>query len=558
MAAKSVNKSVQKTKVKTPKICPEYVRLEEQYSELMYNYKILLKENDKLRREIAFGNSDKKQIPTSLNEISSRYTQTEMSTAEIVAINEIQQECSTNQISSTGDSGSANSNPSIEHIEGPCMLFPGHPFSSFSVEQLDNELTYSHSLESRKLMYYGDYPYTYGKIAHDPCPIPENSYLSKIINHVTAVCPKYEFNSVLVTKFESGKSFLPMHSDNESVIHPNSTILTISLGATRTIKFQLKDAFSSPDCSINVSHGDVYAMTCKSQSHYKHGIPKDYSKETRLSLTFRLIIPNKCNTSLNSVDQFLYDLNPIQPSPNQSAQLAPSDLVPISTVLPVTTTDISVSSETNGALNHNEIDTIYISSSMFRELNEEKLSSSEHNSAVLYFPGATASGIYRRLQDNSRLRTLNPSKIKQVFLMCGTNDVDNILGIKRLDHSSININNSSIDHNKLQRTLNEIDQLIKYLHQTFTSANIKMINILPRMSRLRNEVINEINGNLKSLSSIRPYLSYVNTEFNINLFSDTYGYRKNDFFKSVGSDNVHLSKQGVIRLGKHLKYIAHN
>ena len=122
----------------------------------------------------------------------------------------------------------------------------------------------------------------------------------------------------------------------------------------------------------------------------------------------------------------------------------------------------------------------------------------------------------------------------------------------------INNNTHALDVNKLQRAMNDMEQLLDYLHHTFKSANLKVINVLPRASRLRNEVINKINSYLKLLSNIRQYVTFINTESYFDLFSSKNGFRKNDFFRAVGIDNVHLSRMGVTRLGKHLKYLAHN
>lgn len=543
----------------------EYLKLEEQYSELMFNFKFLLKENNELKRKISLisTNESKSECNTSRNVLST-CTQTETSTNKLsdIASNTLETVITSQQEAKDNDDNIISYHSSSicpDDVERPCVLFPGHPFSLFNVDALDQEIIYSHSLESRQLKYFGDLPYSYGKITHGPCSVPENSYLSKIINHVSSVFPKYQFNSVLITKFENGKSFLPMHSDNENVIHPASTILTVSLGETRAVKFQLKDSASSPECFVNISNGDVYAMSCKSQSVYKHGIPKDYSKGCRISLTFRLISPDNSETSLDSVEQFLHNLDCSQvSSPVEPTPIAPRREQSYASVLASSVPSQQQQPSSPNPNEQSEIDTIYISSSMFRELSEEKLSSREHKSSVLYFPGATASGILRQLPENNKFNSIDPVKVKNVFLMCGTNDIDTILNIKRWDHNNINVGAHEINYYKLQRSLSDINDLISYIHQTFESAKLNIINILPRNSRLRNEVINNINSNLKSYCSNSSYLEYINTEYNINLFSNVNGFRKNDFFKSAGSDNVHLSREGVVRLGKHLKYLTHN
>ena len=53
------------------------------------------------------------------------------------------------------------------------------------------------------------------------------------------------------------------------------------------------------------------------------------------------------------------------------------------------------------------------------------------------------------------------------------------------------------------------------------------------------------------------YLNFVSTELNRYLFIDRFGYRRDNLFNVVGSDNVHLNSQGTIKLAKLLKFLCH-
>ena len=86
---------------------------------------------------------------------------------------------------------------------------------------------------------------------------------------------------------------------------------------------------------------------------------------------------------------------------------------------------------------------------------------------------------------------------------------------------------------------------------------INVINILPRVSRIRNSVINDLNMFINDWCHRNFYMTNINTEASRSLFSNNEGYRKNGYFNHRGTDNVHLNRLGIIRLGKHLKYIAH-
>ena len=83
-----------------------------------------------------------------------------------------------------------------------------------------------------------------------------------------------------------------------------------------------------------------------------------------------------------------------------------------------------------------------------------------------------------------------------------------------------------------------------------------MINILPRVSAARNCVINRLNEFICTLC-VNLGLNFVSTEIDRYLFSTRQGYRRDDLFNVVGSDNVHLNSSGIIKLGKHLKYLMH-
>ena len=91
----------------------------------------------------------------------------------------------------------------------------------------------------------------------------------------------------------------------------------------------------------------------------------------------------------------------------------------------------------------------------------------------------------------------------------------------------------------------------------FIGARISVINILPRNSYNKNEVINELNRFISNTCSSHG-LIYIDLERTNRLFtSRVTGLRKQVFFKK-GIDNVHLNIKGIARLAKHLKYLSHN
>ena len=142
-------------------------------------------------------------------------------------------------------------------------------------------------------------------------------------------------------------------------------------------------------------------------------------------------------------------------------------------------------------------------------------------------------------------------------MLCGTNDVDNILNIKKNNHSNVNIDASNFDQNKFGCTIHDIESLVDFIHNWTINAQINILNILPRASIHRNNVINNMNKFLMNMCFQKAFLNYINTECKLCLFSSSDGFRKMLYFKTMGTDNVHLNKFGIIRFGKHLKYLLH-
>ena len=501
---------------------------------LEQNFTALLKENNFLRQQLTMVNQ-----PSTPNSLVSQHENLEV-IDPLIHNPQTQKDVNLDQIKSD------------EVTLQPFLLLPNHPFSEFNVNILDEEITYSHDLYNRKVKFYGDVPYKYSNIVHQPCSIPEDCYLIKIIDKVNVFFPNITFNSVLDNKYDNGDAHIPMHSDDEECIKPNSNILTVSLGETRTINFQPKNRTRGSEVSISLQHGDVFLMSTCSQELFRHGISKDNSKCMRISLTFRdLIYHNTDNiispkiSNMDPGDKFL---------PNDSSMLSPCMRSPSEAD---NLQQIHQQSTAATILPTKKVDTIYISSSMFADLDHTKLTSRSHTAAVFFYRGATAAGILHKLQNDPNFNDIDASNIKQVFLLCGTNDIDNILKVKRSDHSNGNIDLKNYDNNKFEKTTHDIYNLVHFLHNRNVMTEINILNILPRASLSRNTVINHLNQYLMNLCNHTEYLSFINTEFKICLFSSYDGYRINTYFKNKGSDNVHLNKAGIVRLGRHLKYLSH-
>ena len=532
------------------KYCRNCCNLKNDLSVLEQNLKTLLKENNFLRQQLSLSESN-----------SDNNNSEQVTTISSVVEGEKQ------DISQNSPANSYSNQNSIQ----PFYLLPEHSFSNFDVNMLCSEIDYSHCLNNRKVKFYGDAPYRYGDTLHEPCPVPKNSYILTIMDQVKLMFPHYSFNSVLINQYDNGSNHIPMHADDETQIKPDSDILTISFGESRIIRFCPKNNVLGSEASINLQHGDVFIMSAVSQKLFKHGISREFGKGMRISLTFRdLIHTQEINSSFASTDISL-DLSAIETTlasspgalntiPNNGPNSTPLS-VESNTHLTSKNINTPIKSYQNELAPFNvsdgSVETILISSSMFADLDESKLSSEHQKVKVFFYRGATAGGILRRLKNDHEFLAIDPDNIKQVFMMCGTNDVDNILHVDKNMHTNINVDFKNFDIHRFDNTTNDVECLVDFIHGWSSKAKINLINVLPRASRHRNNVINNINQYIRNICLRNNYLNFIDTEFKLYLFSNSDGYRKSIYFKPIGTDNVHLNKSGVVRFGKHLKYLLH-
>lgn len=520
-------------------------------------------DNDRLRRQIAILRSYIDKNSTNTNEVAvdcstAAVTSTETQTPCIMLENT---SCGTDDsldpikvhpITSSTAIGTDDSNQlitsadGINHIIWPYFHHDQHIFARFNVSQLHNDTAYSHIFGSRSVAYYGSQSYYYTGGNHTPQAFHDNIYLTCILQLVKELYPDYRFNSAMITYYANGEDWMPFHSDDEDCIAVNSSIMTISLGEKRSIKFKSKDTHSTPDTVLSLGHGDVLLMSQLSQFHYQHAIPKNStSKLPRISITLRLL-------DKPPSDSFVHNQYQHFPSPVKVVQNLHS----------MERDKISSHSNQESLQKSGQKDrVIYISSSMFKSLDEKRLSSKSHDALVFSYSGATVRSMEEQFKSDQRLSGIDPKAIKTFVLMCGTNNIDDIIGSPR--HMRDKLVNAHGPYNCNMDTMNEtfksIEHFVVYLKKWAPYANIKVLNILPRESRVRNEVITRINNYIGSLAQKLDYVEHPDSVFDRSyLFANKSGFRKSFFFSSQGEDNVHLNQKGVTRFARYLKYIAHN
>ena len=431
-------------------------------------------------------------------------------------------------------------------------------FSQFDSKKLDSSTQYTKTFDNRCVAYYGQYKYSYGNVTHEPQPLSDNLYLTKLISYFEVVYPDLQFNSAMVNRYSDGNQFIPHHSDSEDDICDGSDIVTISLGENRTLEFtEIKSTHHS---SVTLDHGDVLIMSKASQLYYTHGIPIEADKGLRLSVTLRFISSNAVSESRRDTceqdcfsDSLASDLYNIGNSHTVDIRMDDPHIEECSIL---DSCDGYVEEQEQHTLGYQpvanpkytgpkdtrcNIDTLYISSSMFRYLDPHRMSSKFQSAKVLYYPGADAAQMLGKLLHDPDFLTLNKMNVKKIFVLSGTNNIDKIF-------------NRSMD---TSHTKGHLSNLLYRLWLMFDNAQINVLTILPREHSGKNAIVTELNVHLHHECKTHG-LNFINTEsLDYPMFTlNSGGSRDNRMFMN-GFDNVHMSTVGYSKLARYLKYLAH-
>ena len=355
---------------------------------------------------------------------------------------------------------------------------------------------------------------------HPPMEIKPSSYLANIIEHFHTIYPEIHFNSLLITKYCNGSDSLPFHQDNEFEIVEDSVITTISLGETQNISFRsINDR--GKEISVTLRHGKLLNMSRSSQEFFEHSIPKDFSKRMRVSITLRLLKENN-----------------IMPT-NTPTTVAPQPAAPVTQIEESTPVQPAEHLDIPEVKSTCKTTTIYLSDSMFRFLDEGKLSSKEQTAHVFFYSGATAAGILKKFKSDNKRKEVDMENVSKIYVLAGTNNVDSIA------------NSRNGLHRAVESVSNDLYELSQYLLLESPHASVNFINILPREYAVKNNVINQLNEQLQIICQSVPFLNFIDTESYRYLFSTRNGYRNEFTFVKPSirfPDNVHLNRFGIIRL----------
>lgn len=104
----------------------------------------------------------------------------------------------------------------------------------------------------------------------------------------------HPLNSLLLNLYRDGLDAMGGHADDEPELDPEASIVSLSLGASRSLRFKPKPrsplAAGCAPLAIELGHGDLLLMDAPTQQHWLHELPRRRRIQApRINLTFRLL-----------------------------------------------------------------------------------------------------------------------------------------------------------------------------------------------------------------------------------------------------------------------------
>jgi alkylated DNA repair dioxygenase AlkB len=140
-------------------------------------------------------------------------------------------------------------------------------------------------ITKRKVAFYSDESIVYTYAGKTKIGLPWKDPLILLKNIIESKT-KEKYNACLLNLYHNGEEAMGWHSDNEKEIVANSSIASLSIGASR--KFSFKHKVTKETISIQLENGSLLEMKGTIQSHWLHALPKSKKiTESRINLTFR-------------------------------------------------------------------------------------------------------------------------------------------------------------------------------------------------------------------------------------------------------------------------------
>ncbi len=140
-------------------------------------------------------------------------------------------------------------------------------------------------MRARKTASFG-VSYNYSQITYAEAPMP--TALASLADRIAALIGSAP-NNCLLNYYPDGDASMGFHSDSSEDLAPDTGVSIVSLGAARSIIFQLK-ADRSVERSVELKSGSLLHMPNAIQGEWLHAIPRAPGAGPRISATFRQII----------------------------------------------------------------------------------------------------------------------------------------------------------------------------------------------------------------------------------------------------------------------------
>ena len=146
-------------------------------------------------------------------------------------------------------------------------------------------------ITKRKVAFYSDPSIAYTYASRTKVGLPWKETLVTLKNMVESIT-KEKYNACLLNLYHNGEEAMGWHCDNEKEIVANSSIASLSIGASR--KFSFKHKVTKETISIQLENGSLLEMKGTIQANWWHSLPKSKKiTESRINLTFRQMHPKK-------------------------------------------------------------------------------------------------------------------------------------------------------------------------------------------------------------------------------------------------------------------------
>ncbi|KIG15199.1 Alkylated DNA repair protein [Enhygromyxa salina] len=146
-----------------------------------------------------------------------------------------------------------------------------------------NEVAWTQQMRSRQTASLG-IPYNYAGASY-----PEAPWLPAIWDVALAVEARFGFTptNCLMNYYPTGEHSIGWHTDDVTILAPDTGIAIVSLGETRTLRLRAGVDPNFEYTHLPLAAGSLLYMTADLQHTHKHCIKPEPGAGPRISLTFR-------------------------------------------------------------------------------------------------------------------------------------------------------------------------------------------------------------------------------------------------------------------------------